>query len=119
MTARYKSKFRKDLLDNSPETMAVLESFPWPGNIRHLENAVQQAVLISKGTELLPEYLPPAIRDYVPELNGHSQPAPESLLRANREMLERKVIQDTLREHGYSRNRAAHALGISRATLYT
>jgi two-component system, NtrC family, response regulator HydG len=119
MAARFNTRFRKDLFDIGPETMAALESFPWPGNIRQLENAVQQAVLISKGIELLPEHLPPAVRDFVPELNGHGLRAPESLLRTNREMLERKVIQETLREHGYSRNRAAHALGISRVTLHT
>src|SRR5206468_7734519 len=49
MAARFNRKFQKDLFDISPEALAALESFPWPGNIRQLENAVQQAVLVSAG----------------------------------------------------------------------
>jgi DNA-binding NtrC family response regulator len=40
----------------------VLQSFPWPGNIRQLENAVQLAVLVSRGPELLEEHLPVCVR---------------------------------------------------------
>src|SRR5262249_59875702 len=36
----------------------VLHSFLWPGNIRQLENALQYAVLVSSGPELLKEHLP-------------------------------------------------------------
>ena len=44
-----------DAYNASPEAMAALECFPWPGNIRQLENIVQQAVLLSSGPELLVE----------------------------------------------------------------
>ncbi|HZT83087.1 MAG TPA: sigma 54-interacting transcriptional regulator [Gemmataceae bacterium] len=115
--ARFATKFRKDLFDISPEAMAALETFPWPGNIRQLENAVQQAVLVSNGTELLLEHLPQPVREYmpVPAANGHP---PADTLVHNRELLERNVIQRALQNNGYSRARAANALGISRVTLY-
>src|SRR5262249_486379 len=49
MAARFNTKFRKDLFEIHPEAMAALEMFPWPGNIRQLENVIQQAVLVSGG----------------------------------------------------------------------
>jgi DNA-binding NtrC family response regulator len=119
MAARFNTKFRKDLFDISKETLRLLEVFPWPGNIRQMENAVQQAVLVSSGRLLLPEHLPQPIRDYIPPqtLNGHYQPVDESLSQSI-DAVERNVIQKALERHGNSRARAAESLGISRVTLY-
>src|SRR5205823_14340727 len=55
MAARFNTRFKKDLFDISPNAMDVLESYTWPGNIRQLENCVQQAVLVSSGHELRSE----------------------------------------------------------------
>jgi two-component system, NtrC family, response regulator HydG len=116
MAARFNTKFGKDLFDVSPRALDALEAYPWPGNIRQMENFVQQAVLVSGGPELLLEHLPPQVRDYRPD--GRAPAAPPDSLSHNRELLERNVIQRALANHGYSRSRAAHALGISRVTLY-
>ncbi len=122
MAARFNARFRKNLFDVRPEALAALESFDWPGNIRQVENVVQQAVLVSKGTELRLEDLPPLVRQLRPAVtpvngsNGHA-PADESLL-SSRENMERAVIQRALQANGFSRTRAARALGISRVTLY-
>jgi DNA-binding NtrC family response regulator len=116
--ARFNVRFKKDLFDISPAALDALEYYPWPGNIRQLENFVQQAVLVSSGPGLLREHLPQQVRDYQPA--GHetvAAVAPESLV-YNREQLERNVIQRALANSGYSRARAASALGISRVTLY-
>jgi transcriptional regulator with PAS, ATPase and Fis domain len=113
MVARFAARFHKDLFDISPEAMAVLESQPWPGNIRQVENAVQQAVLCSTGPVLLPAHLPACLLQ--------SQRLPEETdegLQQVRESLERNLIQRALRDNGDNRVRAARALGISRVTLY-
>ena len=121
MAARFNRKFKKDLFDISPEAMAVLESFAWPGNIRQLENAVQHAVLVSSGQELLISHLPEALKEHAAQCKsmagGGSEPAPESL-HHQRDLIERNVIQRALINNGYSRARAADSLGISRVTLY-
>src|SRR4029077_2598594 len=70
MAARFNRKFHKDLFDISPQAMAALEAFSWPGNIRQLENVLQHAVLVSAGPELLPEHLPPALRQQAAEQAG-------------------------------------------------
>jgi two-component system response regulator HydG len=118
LAARFNTKFKKGLFDVSPEAMDALEGFPWPGNIRQLENFVQQAVLVSTGSELLVRHLPQQVRDYRPAGREVVPVAPPGSLLHNREMLERNVIQRALTNNGYSRSRAASALGISRVTLY-
>jgi DNA-binding NtrC family response regulator len=117
MTARFNTKFKKELFDVSLRVLDALEAYPWPGNIRQLENCVQQAVLVSAGAELLFEHLPQPVRDYQPIGGVTSSRQPDSLMH-NREVLERNVIQRALANNGYSRSRAASALGISRVTLY-
>ncbi len=119
MAARFNTRFKKDLFDIARPTLDALEGHPWPGNIRQLENCLQQAVLISSGPELLYEHLPQQVREQQPPGAPPAVPPaqPDSLLH-NREALERSVIQRALANHGYSRSRAAAALGISRVTLY-
>jgi len=118
MAARFNTKFKKELFDISPEALEALETFPWPGNIRQLENFIQQAVLVSSGTELLPQHLPQQVRDYRPAGREASPKANHDTLEHNRELVERNVIQRALASHGYSRANAARSLGISRVTLY-
>jgi DNA-binding NtrC family response regulator len=121
MAARFNRKFQKDLFDISPEALAALESFPWPGNIRQLENVMQHAVLVSTGPELLLLHLPQPVQDHaaLANLDGNGQiDASAESLQHQRDVIERNVIQRALAHHGYSRARAADALGISRVTLY-
>jgi DNA-binding NtrC family response regulator len=115
-TARYARKFHKELFEISAEAMAALERFPWPGNIRQLENLLQQAVLVSNGPRLLISDLPAAVQTYAPVTADER--AGDFTLARNRCEHERRVIQRALINSGNSRTRAAHALGISRVTLY-
>jgi transcriptional regulator with PAS, ATPase and Fis domain len=117
MASRFNCKFRKDLFDIGAEALAAIESYPWPGNLRQLENVVQHAVLVSSGPELLLRHLPQPIQDHAAGSNGNAPLTPDSLLH-NRQVIERNVIQRVLISSGYSRARAADALGISRVTLY-
>jgi two-component system, NtrC family, response regulator HydG len=119
MANRYAQKFGKHLSSLHKDTVAALEQFPWPGNIRQLENAIQQAVLMSSGSELLPEHLPPQVRNPIPRaLTQAATPALLGSLPDNVDRHERTVIEVALRESRNCRARAASALGISRATLY-
>ncbi|HEY7426602.1 MAG TPA: sigma 54-interacting transcriptional regulator [Gemmataceae bacterium] len=117
LAARFNTKFNKELLDISPQAMDALEAFPWPGNIRQMENFIQQAVLVSSGPELLLEHLPQQMHDYRPARFTPPRPQTDSLSH-NREQVERNIIQRTLVNHGWSRVHTANALGISRVTLY-
>lgn len=118
MAARFNRKFNKDLFDIHPDAMAALEAYPWPGNLRQLENVVQHAVLVSSGPEMLARHLPPAVQDHVEAGGDPVHPAAGETLHHQRDVIERNVIQRALMSHGFSRTRAADALGISRVTLY-
>jgi len=119
MAARFSVRFKKDLCDISPEALSCLESYPWPGNLRELENAVQHAVLVSQGPTLQLANLPEAIKRHAGEAGGEAngRRSADSLVH-NREVVERTVILRALANNNYSRSRAAHELGVSRVTLY-
>jgi two-component system response regulator AtoC len=109
----------------SAEADALLSSYPWPGNVRELENAVERAVLLAEGPEVLPENLPEKLWSSTPAApNGDltpeapSQGAELSLKRAIRQM-EESYIRAALRRTRGNRTRAAEVLEIShRALLY-
>jgi DNA-binding NtrC family response regulator len=112
---RYNAKFGKGLEGVHPETLALLEAYSWPGNVRQLENAVQYAVLVSTGPELLPAHLPaPVLGRAGREGRGLK---PHALRRGNAEA-EREWILRALRRHGWRRARAARELDMDRVTLY-
>ncbi len=122
MVARYGTKFGKRLFGVCPEAMRALESYPWPGNIRQLENVIQQAVLTSSGNELKLHHLSPlvharadvaAVATVTPPTNGYG-----GTLKQSRESTERVNILRALEKAGQSRTRAAQLLGVSRVTLY-
>ncbi len=115
MAGRFNTRFKKELFAVSPSALALLEAAPWPGNIRQLENMMQQAVLVSSGPVLLPEHLPAAARGHAP---APVKPKPADTLKDGREAAEKSVIEKALASHNNSRSRAASALGISRVTLY-
>jgi DNA-binding NtrC family response regulator len=62
MAIRFANKFRKKPPTIHPKALRVLQSHPWPGNIRQLENTIQQAVLVCSRDELRVEHFPEAIR---------------------------------------------------------
>jgi DNA-binding NtrC family response regulator len=119
MLARYGTKFGKRLYGICPEALRALEAFPWPGNIRQLENVVQQAVLTSGGSELKLHHLSPLVHAQID--SPTAAPAAVAFggtLKQSRESSERANIVRALEKAGQSRTRAAQLLGVSRVTLY-
>ncbi len=97
----------------SPEAMAVVTRYPWPGNIRELRNVLERALIMSPDTEqLLPAHLPPEVLLASKTEQGASE------VDLSLEEVERRHITRVLAHQGGNRSRAARALGISRATLY-
>lgn len=45
----------------APDALKILEHYNWPGNVRELENIVQRAIVMTKGSVILPIDLPPEI----------------------------------------------------------
>jgi transcriptional regulator with PAS, ATPase and Fis domain len=101
----------------TPSALAALAAHGWPGNIRELRNALEQAAMLTDNPRLSAEdfaqVLPgPAMRD---ERRKVTQLRPLPQLIAE---LERSSIQSALAATGGNKVSAARMLGISRATLY-
>jgi len=105
---------KKDVQEFSPQAMEALCSHSWPGHVRELQHAVERAVLVCDGGEILPEHLPPAVLRAHP-LSGPT-PDKESLIEAV-ERLERSMIFAALEKNGWVKARAARSLGVSERIL--
>ena len=106
----------------SPEAEALMASYAWPGNVRELENAMERAVLLTDGPQVLPSNLPERLWTAPPQAAGspsvQQTGSDLSLKRAMRE-LEETYIRAALRRTKGNRTRAAEVLDIShRALLY-
>jgi DNA-binding NtrC family response regulator len=99
----------------SPKAMRLAMAYDWPGNVRELENAIQRAVVLSRGETVFPEHLPARMQALVPGGEGEGAASAEGT-RTMREV-EREAIMRALREHNGNRTHAAESLGISRRTL--
>jgi transcriptional regulator with PAS, ATPase and Fis domain len=101
----------------APSGLAALSAHRWPGNIRELRNALEQAAMLTDnarlGAEDFAAVLPaPAIPGEAPKA-GQLRPLPQLIAE-----LERNAIRSALAATGGNKVSAARMLGISRATLY-
>jgi two-component system response regulator HupR/HoxA len=110
----FRERARRAVPSIAPAAMECLRAYPFPGNVRELENEIERAVALSDdGQALGPEHLSPRVRSSPPSAAGTT--APLSLNDAI-EQLKRRMIDDALRECG-SKTRAAERLGLTRQSL--
>ena len=104
----------------APATMAALEQYPWPGNIRELRNALEYAYVIGEGPVLQPGDLPAEIVEpgAAPDAIESIKVNVPSLAAVADEPAEVTRIKRALERAGGHRERAAQILGISRVTLW-
>jgi DNA-binding NtrC family response regulator len=101
----------------SPRVFAALAQYPFPGNVRELEHAVQHALVLARGEDIRHEHLPEDIRygDQQPITAAMRSPIPLSLAV---EAFEREYIRRALVMAEGNRSKAAAVLGISRKHLW-
>ena len=101
----------------SQEALDCIIRYPYPGNVRELENALERAVVLSRGRLVEKEDLPPSIRHCGPSVPGRDTGWGKATLPEMVEDLERRAIIRALEETGGVRTRAAERLGISERNL--
>ena len=106
---RFNSLKKKLIADISPDALAILMSHDYPGNIRELENIIEHAFVLCRGTIINITDLPEQIR---PKLD---QPMVESV---SMDDLERVYITEALRRNNWNRKKTASDLGIHKTTLW-
>src|SRR6187397_852033 len=104
----------------SQDAMRALMAYPWPGNVRQLENAVERGVALSAGRQQLELMdLPVEVHVAPPSTEAPFVELPENGLDLPGYLaaIERALIQRSLDRTGGNRNRAAELLHIKRTTL--
>ena len=117
---RFASKGKGLARTLSPRTMAVLMEHDWPGNIRELENALEHAMVCSRGPVIEPDALPRALSGARAGAAKPSlQPGPPARAHpAASPQAERGAIVRALEAAEWNRGRAAAELGMDRTTLW-
>ncbi len=106
----------------APETLLRLQGFAWPGNVRQLENAVEMAVALSGGREVLePSDFGALVGGTplpLPAATG-GVPVPDQGLDFEQTIgqIERQILEDALRKTNGNKSAAASMLGLKRTTL--
>jgi DNA-binding NtrC family response regulator len=98
----------------SSEALDAVMVYEWPGNVRELENALEHAVVLSRGNLIEAGALPERIT------RRRKEPlvAERSYRNPTLEVIERAYIMWVLQAEGGNKTRAAEVLGIDPSTLY-
>jgi transcriptional regulator with GAF, ATPase, and Fis domain len=98
---------RKSIGGFAPEALTALVEYDWPANVRHLENAIEHAVIVETCGEVQPRSLPAMLSERAGAFRGR-----ELGLRERLTMAERQILLDTLARANGIKKRAADMLGI-------
>jgi len=119
---KYAEQAGRPELTLAAETVSLLMSLPWEGNIRELENTIERATILAAGPEIMPEDVypeggSPAAADLGPEIQL------EQLIPANATLpevlngIEEKMVRKALDEANFVQTKAAKRLGITKSLL--
>ena len=111
----YAKKYKKSVNGLSPAVIKRMEKYPWPGNIRELQHAVERAIIMSNQTILQPEDF------FFNTSRGPETPVTEDnvvLDQFDLEEVEKILIRKVLKRHNGNITFAAKELGLTRSSLY-
>ncbi len=101
---------KKSISGVTPEVMAILMGYEYPGNVRELENIIEHAFVLCRGGAIRAEHLPENLR---PAAQEAITAAPSSL-----DELEARFITEALRRNNWNRQATARELGLHKTTLW-
>ena len=111
----YAAENGKEIEGVSREAMDRLMRYDYPGNVRELENAIERAVVLARGSLVATEDLPLTIRGTESERDAKASYAGSLTERVER--LEQEAILEALQEAGGNQSRAAERLGLTERNL--
>lgn len=110
---KFAAVHRKPVPRLLPRALEWLETYEWPGNVRQLENCLEQAVVLCEDDRIDVNVLPLG----EDTLTSRSGPRPEWPAGLTLQELEQQYVLQTLARVGHNRTRAAKLLGISLRSL--
>jgi len=113
----------KETLSFSERTLDTLQAYPWPGNVRQLQNSVEHMVIECGAESIEPRHLPPDIFDGAPILKSRQNHVQQSQNRDQVKIpeligeIERESIIAGLEKNRWNKSRTAMELGLTLAKL--
>lgn len=111
--AKYGEKLKKRVIGLDKEAGKLILNYSWPGNVRELENAIERSVALCIGHTILPEDLPPQVRNF----SNSPMIFDDNAILPLKE-LEKQHIARALRFYHWDYEKTARQLGIGRTTLW-
>jgi len=111
LVSRFNRLQGKNIAGVSDRVMARLMGYEFPGNVRELENIIEQASVLCASGLIRMDHLPPELRPAATLASG----GPESMTLSS---MEKHLISLTLERHNGNRKKAAEELGIDTSTLF-
>ncbi len=132
---RYNRQMGASARSISPEALELLQQYDWPGNVRELQSVIREALIVSAGPTILPEFLPAELRNGVSsgseqatqdaaewqrlpgEIDGWFAAGETDLYRRALQHFDRLMLRRAMDYAEGHQARAAEVLGLSRVTL--
>jgi two-component system, NtrC family, response regulator AtoC len=118
----FNKELKKNFVGFTPAAAELLQSYPWPGNIRELRNVIERTMILSHDSEITEEDLPEEVRDYreVPQTEealSSFDVSPTGDQFVSLRELEDRYIHEVLNATGQNKTHAARILGIHPTSL--
>ncbi len=107
--SQYGRKYKRSGIKVEKSILAKLKKYPWPGNIRELQHAIERAVILSDGKVIDSADL---------LISTVSTRPPEPSQQLTMDEMEKRFIIQSLDEHGGNVSKTAQSLGMTRTALY-
>ena len=111
---KFRHRYQRSVRTIAPAAYHLLIRNRWTGNVRELENVIERAVLVAKGSEITVADLPEGLRAEAPGLGAFLIPPHRTLAE-----IEKMSILQTLERTNWNKQEAAQILGLYRPTLYS
>ena len=108
LLAHYREEFESTITGFSPKALAAIRRFPWPGNVRQLENRNKKAIVLCQATTIGPADL---------DLSADELPPVLPLAQAKEEF-QRDYVLQVLERNGGNRTKTAKDLGVDPRTIF-
>lgn len=115
---KFSLELGKDVLEIEDKALITFMQYPWPGNIRELENVIERAVVLAETNQVTMEDLPPEISETPeedpanPKVDIHGNSLVE-----RKDKMESEMIRIALEKFRWNKTKAADHLGLKRTTL--
>jgi DNA-binding NtrC family response regulator len=113
---QYSELYRKPLEGIEPDALALLQSYPWTGNVRELGNVIQRSIIMAEGYSIQTTDLPESFQEL--EMPEYEDDLPSGSFERQLRDYKIKLAHDAIAQCNGNKTLAAQSLSISRAYLH-